>query len=289
MASRSLLEIYRNENIGQNTYALVLNANLPPVPRPGQFYQIRCSDSNDPLLRRPFSFHRLARNGTTHHLEILYRVVGKGSEWLSKKREGEFLDLLGPFGNSFILPEGMVPLVLIARGIGIAPLYGLAEEAVKKEKRRKLFILIGARVKERILYEKECRKLGEVFAYTDDGSQGFHGRAPELFSHLLKNGKLPEKFSFYACGPAAMLKELGEIASRFNIPGQVTLESHFGCGFGACLSCACPLKPDFIKRDSSWKKPSLQWSEDKRRVYSLTCKDGPVYDIQEVDWEEWVA
>jgi len=288
-APGSLSEILGNENISQNYYALSFKVNLLPIPKPGQFYQIRCSDSNDPLLRRPFSFHRLVQNGTTHHLEILYRVIGKGTEWLSKKKKGEVLDLLGPFGNGFVNEEGMEPLVLVARGIGIAPLYGFAEEALRKDKRRKILILIGARLKERILYEKECRKLGRVFTYTDDGSQGFHGRAPELLCHLLKNGKLADKFSLYACGPAAMLKELAEITKRLNIPGQVALQDHFGCGFGACLSCACPLKPDSIKRDPSWQKPALQWSEDRSRAYSLICKDGPVFDLQEIDWEEWLA
>jgi dihydroorotate dehydrogenase electron transfer subunit len=94
-------------------------------------------------------------------------------------------------------------------------------------------------------------------------------------------------FSLCLC-PAAMLKELQRI-TELEHPGQVALEDHFGCGFGACLSCACPLKPDSIKRDPSWEKPALQWSEDKSHAYSLICKDGPVFDLQEIDWEEWLA
>ena len=286
---QSPYEIVKNKNISQNYYKISLKVIPPPIPKPGQFYQIRCSDSNDPLLRRPFSFHRLVQRGNTLSLEILYRVVGKGTEWLSKRKRGDFLDMIGPFGNFFVIEEHVEHLVLVARGIGIAPLYGLAEEALKKNGRRKIFILTGARLRERILYEQECKKLGEVFVYTDDGSKGFHGRAPELLSYLLENNKLPGRSALYACGPAAMLSELAEIARRFALPGQVALEDHLGCGFGACLSCACPLKPDLIKKDHYWKKPALQWSEDRSRVCSLICKDGPVYDIHEVDWEEWLA
>jgi dihydroorotate dehydrogenase electron transfer subunit len=86
-----------------------------------------------------------------------------------------------------------------------------------------------------------------------------------------------------------MLGELATIAKRCGIPGQVALEEHMGCGFGACLSCTCPLKPSFISKNLLWDKPALQWSEDKSRVYSLICRDGPIYDIGEVDWEEWLA
>jgi dihydroorotate dehydrogenase electron transfer subunit len=86
-----------------------------------------------------------------------------------------------------------------------------------------------------------------------------------------------------------MLRDLANISEKFDLPGQVALEEHMGCGLGACLSCACPLRASYIRRDKHWKKPSLQWSEDRRQVYSLICKDGPVYDIQEVNWNEWVV
>jgi hypothetical protein len=86
-----------------------------------------------------------------------------------------------------------------------------------------------------------------------------------------------------------MLMELSAISQRFGFDGQVALETHMGCGFGACLSCAIPLRPDSIKKTPLWKKPALQWSEDGCTCYSLICKDGPVYDIREVDWNEWLA
>lgn len=259
------------------------------VPIPGQFYNVRCSETKDPLLRRPFSMHRLVSAKGSVHLEILYQVTGKGTEWLSRCQRGVRLDTIGPFGNGFIIEDDVTHVVLVARGIGIAPLYTVCETLLKKNKAINAHILMGARIKGRLFYEEECREIGEVFLYTDDGSRGYCGKAPELLVDLLERKRLPERFSLYACGPADMLRDLADISERFGFPGQVALEGHMGCGFGACLSCACPLKPEYIRRNKLWEKPALQWSEDGSLVYSLICKDGPIYDIREVDWDEWLA
>jgi len=229
------------------------------------------------------------QKGNSTTVEILYRVAGRGTEWLSQKEEGNRLDILGPFGNGFLIDQSGDPIVLIARGIGIAPLYAVGEEARRKGKKRKVFILMGARTGERVFYESECRKLGEVFIYTDDGSKGFKGRASELLRALVEEKRIPGKFYVYACGPAAMLKDLADLSLDLHFEGQVALEERLGCGFGACLSCACPLKPQTIVRNREWEKPALQWSEDGTQVYSLICKDGPVYDLKEVDWDEWTT
>jgi dihydroorotate dehydrogenase electron transfer subunit len=86
-----------------------------------------------------------------------------------------------------------------------------------------------------------------------------------------------------------MLMEMAFLSERFGLEGQVALETHMGCGFGACLSCAIPLRPGSIRKTPFWKKPALQWSEDGSTCYSLICRDGPVYDIREVDWHAWLA
>ena len=282
--------IIDNKKIGHNYFKLTLDITEDSqVPKPGQFYNLRCGEVKDPLLRRPFSMHRLVSKSGSRGLEILYLVIGKGTEWLSRCRQGERVDAIGPFGNGFMLHEGAQNVVLVARGIGIAPLFSVGEETLKRNKNAEIFFLLGARKKERVFYEKECGEIGDVFFYTDDGSMGFHGRAPELLVHLLEGKKLPDDLALYACGPALMLKDLAEVSRGSAIQGQVALESHMGCGFGACLSCAFPLKPQSIAKNEDWKKPALQWSEDGQAVYSLICKDGPIYDIQEVDWDEWLA
>ena len=98
-------EIVSNEHVAQDYYRLTFSAGNSPVPRPGQFYQILCSSSTDPLFRRPFSVHRAMETGNSLALQVLYRVVGKGTEWLLQRKEGEKLDILGPFGNGFFIHE----------------------------------------------------------------------------------------------------------------------------------------------------------------------------------------
>ena len=281
--------VLRNESVAENGYRLALDLSKDHHrPIPGQFYNIRCSDRMDPLLRRPFSMHRLTKENGILCLQILYRVIGKGTEWLSVRKNGETLDLLGPLGNGFVL-NTRTDVVLAARGIGIAPLYAVAETVRALVPESRLHILMGARFKDRVFYQEELERLGSLYLYTDDGSLGFRGRAPELLLHLLETGKVPRTCSLYACGPASMLMELSAISQRFGFDGQVALETHMGCGFGACLSCAIPLRPDSIKKTQLWKKSALQWSEDGCTCYSLICRDGPVYDIREVDWNEWLA
>jgi dihydroorotate dehydrogenase electron transfer subunit len=280
--------VIKNEKVIEKCFRLTLDFSKddhPPIP--GQFYNIRCTDHNDPVLRRPFSVHRLTREDGFPCLQILYRVIGRGTEWLSARKEGEALDLIGPLGNGFVL-ERQTDVVLVARGMGIAPLCAVGEAVRSLASGSRLHILMGARFKDRVFYQEELERLGTLHLYTDDGSLGFRGRAPELLLHLFETSKVPRTSSVYACGPAPMLMELSRLSERLGFDGQVALETHMGCGFGACLTCAIPLRPDSIKRMAHWKKPALQWSEDGRTCYSLVCKDGPVYDIREVDWHEWL-
>jgi dihydroorotate dehydrogenase electron transfer subunit len=270
---------------GYHSLTLDLPADSTP-PLAGQFYSVRCGGSTVPLLRRPFSVHRWMEG---KRVEFLYRVIGKGTSWLAERQAGDLLDVLGPLGNGFALEEDVTHAVLVARGIGIAPLYALGEAFGRRTPNVHLSVLMGARLKERLFYRKELEAIGTVHWYTDDGSQGFHGRAAELLHHLLATGVLSPHCVLFACGPASMLRDLAELAFKHGLRGQVALETHMGCGFGACLSCAVPLKPRSLLRNTRWTKPALQWSEDGQAVYSLVCKDGPIYDLQEVDGDEWLA
>jgi dihydroorotate dehydrogenase electron transfer subunit len=285
----TLFEIASNVHVAQDYYKLTFNLDGSPVPRPGQFYQVRCSSSTDPLFRRPFSAHRVVGAGGREAVEILYRIAGTGTEWLRRRGSGETLDILGPLGNGFVIDDGTGPVVLVARGVGVASVYMVGEEVRRKNGERSIVILTGARTGERIFYEAECERLGDVFVYTDDGSRGFKGTAPDLLARLAEEKIVPEGSRLYACGPARMLKDLAGLLDRISVDGQGALEERMGCGFGACLACACPLKPGGIVKNAQWSKPSLHWSADGTRVYSLICKDGPVYDLGEVDWDEWTA
>jgi dihydroorotate dehydrogenase electron transfer subunit len=279
--------VIENREAAPGYYRLMLDIRGDMhLPLPGQFYSIRCGDSTSPLLRRPFSMHLLEKEQS---VGILYRVLGPGTSWLAERQAEDILDILGPFGNGFTPKENLSHAILVARGVGIAPLYALGEGLKRKIPGIRISVLMGARIKERILYRKELEALGTVYWYTDNGSEGFRGKASELLNHLLITGVVTSDCELFACGPPPMLRGLAHAASAYGLQGQVALETHMGCGFGACLSCAVPLKPEALRRNPVWTKPALQWSEDGRSVYSLVCKDGPIYDLLEVDWDEWIA
>jgi len=282
--------ILENKRLRGDNFRLALE--MPsgnPMPVPGQFYTIRCSEATDPLLRRPLSAHRIAEGEGPFRLEILYRVIGKGTRWISNREKGESLDALGPLGNGFIAPPEGKDVVLVAGGIGIAPLFAVGDHVHRARPEARLSVVLGVRNRMENFYEEECRALGEFFSATDDGSNGFKGTAVELLAHLLEANRISGKASFFACGPKRMLQALARVSEIHALSVQVSLEEKMGCGFGACLSCALPLRPDRVCKSPQWPKSFLQRDEEGKLLYSLICKDGPVYDINEVDWDEWLA
>ena len=255
-------------------------SNIAENSLPGQFIEIKSSSSLDPLLRRPLSIHwagHLPVVKSSRHkkediqtgtLKIIYEVVGKGTEILSQKRPGDFLDIIGPLGNGFSFLTSNSELrtpVLISGGMGVAPLLFLAEKLVHSRQptaHRRPLVVIGARTKEGILCEQEFKKLGcDVKVATDDGSQGFKGRVTDLLSNLLSAVDC-RLSTIYACGPKPMLKALTQISKQYNMPAQISLESHMACGIGACLGCVVNTSCGF------------------KRV----CKDGPVFKAEEIIW-----
>jgi len=224
--------------------------------RPGQFVNIKVNDGLEPLLRRPVSIHRV--KGAK--VKLFYEVLGAGTRTLSQRKPGEFLDLIGPLGNGFQFPSSVLrppsSVVLVAGGMGVAPLVFLAE----KIKLSKPLVLIGARTKKQILCAPEFKALGcSVRLATEDGSAGFRGKVTDLLKIVLAQTKPSGLFS---CGPRPMLKAVSEIARENKINAQLSLEEHMACGIGACLGCV-------VTTESGY-----------RRV----CKDGPVFSSQELTW-----
>ena len=153
----------------------ISSAYLAGKAKPGQFVEVRCTAGTEPLLRRPFGIHRIIKGGA----ELLYEVVGKGTDILAQKKMGEELDLIGPLGNGFALSMRKGTAILVAGGNGVAPLFALAEKM--KCQGVKVKVLIGARHNTHILCEKEFKALGaEVLVATEDGSKGHKG----LVTHL---------------------------------------------------------------------------------------------------------
>lgn len=178
--------ILARKKIAKNIFKIrLLSPDICKTARPGQFINIRLTEMNDPLLRRPFSIHRIEGDA----LEILLRVVGRGTALLTKLRKNTSLDVLGPLGHGFTISDRPAA-VLVAGGMGTAPLVMLAEELIRRGSR--VVFLIGAEKKALLLCEEECRSLGaEVHVSTDDGSYGFKGFVTALLVSLLDEGKIP--------------------------------------------------------------------------------------------------
>ncbi len=259
---RLKVKIIENKRIAQGFYKMRLGSSyLEKNSKPGQFIEIKCSGDDEALLRRPFSLHRIFNGG----IEVLYEVIGKGTELLSRRRPGDIVDIIGPLGNGFLVPRSTVHspqfAVLIAGGVGIAPLVALAQDLIKKKS--KVTVMIGAKTKSHILCEKELRKLGcEIKIATEDGSKGHKGLVTSCLNSLLStlNSQLS---TLYACGPNPMLKAVAKIAENHGIPCQVSIEERMACGVGACLGC--PVKV-------------------KSGGYKMVCKDGPVFDARDIAW-----
>jgi len=261
--------ILQNNKVAEGFYRMRIESPyLAKNIKPGQFIEVLCSRSKEPLLRRPLGCHRIFDKG----IEVLYEIVGQGTELLSRKVAGEYLDVIGPLGNGFDINPKSYTLnpILIAGGIGVAPLMALAQRLVDANK--KVHVLIGACSKSHILCEKEFKKLGaKVLTATEDGSKGRKGLVTELLEELLaRDGG---RAIMYACGPNAMLKTITHIAQEEKIPCQVSLEERMACGVGICLGCPVKVKIGGRIRTEKYE-------------YKMVCKDGPVFDAEEIVWPE---
>jgi dihydroorotate dehydrogenase electron transfer subunit len=254
------VQIVSNKRDTDLYFRLVVRApQIAPLVQPGQFVHVRILPLKHALLRRPFSIFQVS--GDT--LSVLYKSVGRGTEVLSQMRPGAELNLIGPLGHGFTVPApgGETPL-LVAGGYGMAALYLLAQRSPQKG-----VAFVGGRRRVDILCEEEFQALGwEVRATTEDGSHGAKG----LVTHGLQAelGRRVPGRKLFACGPTPMLKAVGQLASEFNLPAELSLDEHMGCGIGVCLTCVVP-----IKAADGWE-------------YQRTCTEGPVFDSRQVAWEE---
>jgi dihydroorotate dehydrogenase electron transfer subunit len=262
----------------------LISINLPPdlkKPGPGEFFMVKVGTDSEPLLRRPLSLHRIISGDT---LQFLYRVKGKGTGLLSKKMAGEKLDILGPLGKGFLISSDMKEAILVAGGIGIAPLFSLAEELKNKEISVKF--IIGGKSKKDILCEDELRSIGlKIYVSTEDGSYGKRGLVTELLEDYLTTHDSRLTTNIYACGPKPMLKKVSEIAGTYSCKCHVSLEERMACGVGACLGCAVRIKvhsSQFTVQRKKTKDSRLTTHDS--RLYKMVCKDGPVFNAEEIDW-----
>lgn len=247
-----------NKKIIEGYYLMELYApQISQEAKPGQFIHLRCTQQYDPLLRRPFSIYK-AEDET---LQVLYKVVGKGTYLLSEKIKGEKIDILGPLGRGFETNlNSSQEVILIGGGIGIAPLYFLSTRLSKFP----LTVFLGVKTKNKILCKREFTSQGfEVKIATDDGSKGFKGLVSDFFfSYFFSLSS--SLGAVYACGPLPMLKKISEFSLKHNIFCQVSLEQRMGCGIGACQGCVIKGKDKYLR----------------------VCKEGPVFKAGEIDWSK---
>ncbi len=223
---------------------------------PGQFVQVKIGNDYSHLLRKPISLHQINRQAGT--LDLLYSTVGKGTVALSTVLPNQQVDLVGPLGNGWMKSIAAdSPALLVAGGIGVAPMLALAEELVAEGRAVKMFY--GARTQQALVGLAEYERLGvDVESATDDGTYGFHGTAVALLEAQLAIGVAGE---IYACGPRPMLRAVQSLAKQAGLPNQLSLEEYMACGIGACLGCAC------AKSDGG---------------YAHVCTDGPVFRGEDV-------
>jgi dihydroorotate dehydrogenase electron transfer subunit len=232
-------------------------AEIGASSQPGQFVMVRCGEGYELLLRRPLSIHRISQDNSK--LALLFAVVGWGTRWLSQRKQGEGVDLFGPLGRGFVIELGSRNLLLLAGGIGIAPLIFLAQKALAAGCLVKF--ALGAETGSQI-YPRHLLPQGvELVVVTEDGSMGEQGLVTDLLPRFIDWAD-----QVFACGPIPMYRNMASMYGQLLAPKsvQVLLEQMMGCGLGACFGCAIETK----------------------RGHKLVCKDGPVFELNEVIWEK---
>jgi len=252
------------EEIYKNTRLLWLSApGVARTAQPGQFLMIRCGEGWDPLLPRPMSFHRFRQVPSTgsgqaqdeRQFAILFDLRGRGTDWLSRRRAGDAIDLFGPLGRGYAVNRQSQNLLLVAGGIGVAALVALADQAIAQG--RAVTLLQGARTAAGLFPSRLLPPEVEVITATDDGSAGHRGLVTELIPQYL-----PWADQVFACGPNAMFEAMAAVVREQASlkPVQVLLEEHMACGSGVCYCCAV----------------------FTRRGVRLVCKDGPRFELRDV-------
>ncbi|UOR12895.1 dihydroorotate dehydrogenase electron transfer subunit [Halobacillus amylolyticus] len=250
---REWMTIVAHQSIANQTYLLELQGSLPQfVETPGQFVHIQVSD--DFFLRRPVSIADV--DSDKGSVTLLYKVMGKGTDALTKKQIGDKLDVLGPSGTGFPIDELMTnKALLIGGGIGVPPLYCLAKNL--KARGIEVMSILGFRSREDVFFTEKFQSLGDVHVATNDGSMGTRGFVTDVIPQV------DGYDTYFSCGPTVMLKGVKEQLK--GVPGYISIEERMGCGVGACFACVVECA-----------------DEEDTKGYRKICSDGPVFRPEEV-------
>jgi dihydroorotate dehydrogenase electron transfer subunit len=258
-------QILWNRSLGEAYRCLGITTGAEyETARPGQFVMVKIDSGFAPLLRRPFSIHRLIDPGDGGAgIELLYKMVGPTTDQMGGLRPGDTLSLLGPLGRGFTVPPGPSRAALVGGGIGIAPLVFLASGLIAGgHGPGSISAFLGGRSVADLLCADDFAEMGlQVSTTTDDGSAGEKGLVTEPLERALAAGDIDR---VYACGPVGMLKGVAALAEKYPVACQVSIETYMACGMGACMGCAVKSKDPL---------------EDKCRH---ACLDGPVFDAAQI-------
>jgi dihydroorotate dehydrogenase electron transfer subunit len=271
MTFSGAVSLLDNRDLGAGHYLAAFDApQIAARVRPAQFVMVRVRQGTDPLLARPFSVARVGVGRSRPTVELLYKIVGRGTTLMAEMAAGARVGMVGPLGNPF--PDPTHPdsrVFLVAGGIGIAPFPLLA--AALREKGFSMSLLYGARSAPDLIGRDLLPKEGvEVRLATDDGSAGHHGPVTELLDRELDGLPAEERRRSvsYVCGPTPMMVAADAILERYQAGGHFSVESLMGCGFGVCLSCVIPLR----------EGPTAYGG------YQRICVDGPTFPAGCIDW-----
>jgi dihydroorotate dehydrogenase electron transfer subunit len=255
LAKRRLvtLPLLRRESIGGLYHVLTFEDAEGSAALPGQFTMVRGAEWGDaPLLPRPMSY--LTAGNTP---SILIKVIGEGTLRMGRAEPGEPFTLLGPLGEPWRAPAAGRRPVLVAGGVGVAPLAFLAR-ALRAASGAKPIALYGGRTARDLPLDDDLAELCELHVTTEDGSKGTRGRVTDVLGELLG----PDR-EVFTCGPDRMMAKVAEMCAARDVPCEVSLETPMACGYGVCLGCPVP-------------------TVDGAYVYA--CTQGPCIDARRVDW-----
>lgn len=252
--NQATASVTSNIEVTPGVYLIWLESpQIASIAQPGQFVMVQCGEES--LLRRPLSIHQLGKA----KLALLFTVVGKGTYWLAQCQAGDTVDLLGPLGNGYSIHPDSHNLLLVAGGIGIAPLYFLAQEALNQG--CSVTLLLGAPTTTQLYPRDLLLPEAELVIATEDGTTGRKGMITDLLPNF---GHWADQT--FACGPISMYRAMAtqgqQLLEAKSV--QVSLEVRMGCGLGICYGCSLKTK----------------------RGLKQVCQDGPVFELNDIFWDD---
>jgi dihydroorotate dehydrogenase electron transfer subunit len=260
---RASCEVLAYRKVGAYHSLTFVAPDMAERAAPGQFVSLAV-EGNGTLLRRPFSIYAVSRHGPwAGTIEIVFDVVGPGTQWMSTLVKHDVVDIVGPLGKAFPIPQQAVGCLLVGGGYGAAPLLYLAQRLQQLNLRVEM--IMGAATQDRLFNAIEAKRLAASALFTtDDGSFGTQGRVTDVMDRVLDHGDIG---AIYACGPMAMLSAVSTVAKRHRIAVQVAVEEAMACGVGVCMTCVVPYK------------------REGQIVNVRSCMEGPVLNGRRIQWD----